>query len=310
MSKSFEECRTLLRPIVRPRAKNVGSVAVLNNRGYAWVVANYLPALERFARGARSREDRRFASDGFYALGDLHDFNEAPLAAMRAYRRSAALHGGSFGAWRELGGMLASIGRFDEARRALERALRIAPDDASARTDLDTLLEMPRFLHRYREGDVLWSACEALARQQPRRALELLGSRRSARARLIRARALGAQGDVEGVVQEWQGLARTRGTVVLSWGDWFFLPMDARRRAELWEAISALGERLGSGVFENLSSLPAQDAGHDAFVSNCLLTARFHAARIRKDLRAARALLREHPEWQAAAALVERLERS
>ena len=56
-------------------------------RGYQWNYQWFFPALKCLSRSSL-RLDRLLAAVGHYVLGDVHDFNGAPLAAVRAYRRS------------------------------------------------------------------------------------------------------------------------------------------------------------------------------------------------------------------------------
>jgi tetratricopeptide (TPR) repeat protein len=307
----------VLRSIVRKELRNVGPVALLNARGYRWLIRRYLPALEHLERVAKTREHRRLVADAFYTLGDLHDFNEAPLAAIQAYQRCLALDPKAGGAWREFGGMLASIGEFDEARRALRRALRCNPKDGWARDDLEWLEESPPAQHQYRAGDPCWQACELLAQQRPREALDRLRGRRSVRPRLVRLRALGALGQNESALQEWRELARSRGPIRLNYGDWFFLPASLHEDPRLWEALDALAERLEPGVFELPESLTRATArsrdphpskppkGASAEVRRVI---EYQIARLRQDLRAAKRASANCPGWSAAAALVTRRE--
>lgn len=211
--------------------------------------------MEHLEHVAKTREHRRLVADALYTLGDLHDFNEAPLVAIEAYERCVALEPKMGGAWRELGGMLASIGESDEARRALRRALRCDPRDRYARADRAWLEDSPRAQHLYREGEPCWQACELLASQRPQEALDRLDGRRSVRARLVRLRALGALEQNDSALQEWRELARSRGPIRLNDGDWFFLPASLHEDPRLWEALDAVADRLEPGVFELPESL-------------------------------------------------------
>lgn len=225
-------------------------MSLLIARGYPWLVESYLPALEQVASTARMGEQRRLAADAFYTLGDLHDFNGAPLAAIEAYRRCVTIDPQAGGAWRELGNMLANVGQTAEARRALRRALRCDPSDSYARDDLEALKDA---LPLYRPGDACWEANELLARHQPEAALTRLRRLSSVRARLVRLRALRALGQEERALQGWQELAKSRGPIALDWGDWFFLPPRLYESSAFWSSLDALADRLVPDVFPALS---------------------------------------------------------
>lgn len=236
----------VLRAIVRKKVRDTGPVSLLMARGYPWLVRHYLPALEQVASTARTAEARRLAADALYTLGDLHDLNGAPLAAIEAYRRCLRLEPRAGGAWRELGNMLANVGKTAEARRALRRALRCDPSDTYARDDLEGLKDTGPL---FRETDACWEANELLARREPEEALNRLRRLRSVRARLVRLRALGALGQEEQALRGWQELAKSRGRIELDWADWFFLPPGLYESAAFWKALDAVSDRLLPGVF-------------------------------------------------------------
>src|SRR5437660_1509935 len=94
-----------------------GAIAYVHGRGYRWVTSTFLPCLKRLSR-ERAMRDRELAADGFYLLGDIYDFNQAPLAAIRAYRQCLKLDPAAAAAWREIGGMYDRLGDRRKARAA------------------------------------------------------------------------------------------------------------------------------------------------------------------------------------------------
>ena len=94
--------------------------------GYQWSKREFLPALKALTRMSRVH-DRVIAGIGYYVLGDVHDINEAPLAAIRAYRCSARLWPVNGAAWREIGNMHEEMGENEKALRMLRKAVPAHP---------------------------------------------------------------------------------------------------------------------------------------------------------------------------------------
>lgn len=95
-----------------------------------------------FERSARTAEDRRLLSGAYYVVGDIHDFNGAPRAAISAYRRSLRFDPSEAAAWREIGGMLDRMGHRTRAAASggAKVALRAAMRDG-IKFNYDTLTE-------------------------------------------------------------------------------------------------------------------------------------------------------------------------
>jgi hypothetical protein len=104
------------RRIVRSTSR--GGIARVHGKGCAWFRSRLLPALRILERTTRTREDRRWLSGAYYVVGDIHDFNHAPRAAIAAYRKSLRFAPEQAAAWREIGGMLGHMGDHARARRA------------------------------------------------------------------------------------------------------------------------------------------------------------------------------------------------
>jgi tetratricopeptide (TPR) repeat protein len=232
-------------------------------------------------------------------LGDLHDLNGAPRAAVRDYQRCLRLNPASSAAWRELGGMWEDMGEFKRARRALRRAQHCVPDDEDVAADIERV-EWALFNPcpvLYDPDSVLWQANEALAAGRPNVALTLLGRRRKIPMRRARARIHATRGDLDGVLREWRAIAKASGAVQFGQADWYYLlhaPLS--ESAELWRLMLwQIRARLEGGTFHYPAALWELDVRTSKRFE---LYARFRLARAEGDLDTLLSLARRVPEWR------------
>ncbi len=253
-------------------------------------------------------------SGAYYVVGDIHDFNHAPRAAISAYRRSLRFDPSEAAAWREIGGMLEWMGHHTRARTALRRALVLAPDDEYAQSDL-RYLEQDGADAVFREGDPVWEVDELLARGRLDHAWTSARRFRGVRGLLCAARVLGARGDDGAVLRVWDRIVRSRSPVELSSGDWFFLPETVFEAREFWSGLWKLGRRLKAGVFVSsdtlIHALPRARAEHRSLkdgTTHQRLMIRYNLARTCDDIASLRRLLRGYPTWKEPREVLKRLE--
>ena len=284
-----------------------------------FVFGELLPALGVLDDARASRRDRKLLGTGYAFLGDVHDFNEAPLAAARAYRAAVRCDPDDGWSWRELGQMLTNVARYRAALRALRRAEPFLGDDTSLRWYVTEAEE------RLRDGDApwyrnggqemkpapCWDAAELLARNRPKAALRLLAGRRHPYLRKVRARCFGALGRTEEFLEEWRGLARTKGAVELECADWFHLPEGATDGSGWWRALWPLRHRFVHGwstmhdaLFEivpfgakSARKGPTEMRRHRRRVG---LWLRYNLARTENDAPRAARLAARYPRWKEA----------
>jgi tetratricopeptide (TPR) repeat protein len=304
------------RRIVRSTAR--GGIARAHGKGFAWLRSRLLPALRILERAAKTRKERLWLSGAYYVLGDIHDFNHAPRAAIVAYRKSLRLDPRQAAAWREIGGMLRDMGHRAGARGALRRAVALDPEDAHAKSDLAYLDQLQGSASLFRQGDHVWEADELLARGKRDDAWKLVRGARGPRGLLCAARILGACGDSEGVMGTWDRIVRARGPVDLRYGDWFFLPRAVFEAPAFWSALWKLGGRLETCVFVTSGTLwyarpkrpkarsRAMSSG-DSVKGYQRLMIRYNLARTRGDVGSLRALLQRYPTWKEPRDVLARL---
>ena len=143
----------------------------------------YVPALRRLERAEQTVQVKEALVDGYYVLGDVHDFNNAPMQAVKAYRKSIKYFPKpdfASGPWREMGNMYGQVGRYDMAIKNLKKAVRINPEDNYVVTDLD-IAESDKagdVKPLYSQSDSLYKSCELMAQDKPKAALDVLRNKR------------------------------------------------------------------------------------------------------------------------------------
>ena len=318
MKRSLEKDRKYL------RWNNRRGIAWITGRGYFWFRQRYLPAVRRVERANR-KKDRFLLSDCYYQIGDVHDFNACPLAAIAAYMRSYDLDPTHAEALREMGDMYECIGQYRKAVSVLKKSLKINASAEYTQTDYEFALDLLKDggPPLYKKDDTCWRARELLARDKPAAALRLLKNKRSIPARQIMACAYGMLNDTDGIIEQWQRIANARGMFETAWADWFYIGDCVWDSAIFWEILAdcAKQNRFNYGVWPTTDSLwktvipypPSgriprkSEAGRLRCNKRRFLTAQYHIARINRDSNLAEGLSRRYTNWPEIRELLERI---
>jgi tetratricopeptide (TPR) repeat protein len=318
MEHSLEKDRKYLRWNNRQRR------AWTMGRGYFWFKQKYLPAVRRVEQANR-KKDRFLLSNCYYLIGDVHDFNDCPLAAIAAYKRSFDLDQTHAKALQEMGVKLEDIGQYRKAVSILKKSLKINPDDENSQMDYEFALNSLKYggPPLYRKGDTCWRARELLAWDRPAAVLRLLKNKRSIPARQIIACACGMLNDTDGIIGQWQLIAKARGMIETRYTDWFYIEDCVWDKAIFWEIIAdcARQNRFNHGVWPMIDSLwetvipqpgnarSLQESKADKLRHNkrCFLTAQYHIARINCDSNLTQKLSRRYTNWMEIRKLLEQI---
>ncbi|MCI5209044.1 MAG: hypothetical protein D3910_09665 [Candidatus Electrothrix sp. ATG2] len=206
----------------------------------------FLPTIYKAENSIGSEKHAALLSDAYYLLGDIHDFNEAPLAAIKAYKKSIEVYDNGY-SWRELGGMYGNIGEIEKALSCLRKAIDLEPDDKYTQMDL-RFFEETDDTRIYDDGDPYWEAREFLAVNQYEKFYGVIAPKKGLKKVLYKCLALGAQNKEDQYVQCIGQLQNFEKKFRFAWCNWFYRPANIEENALYWQILISLYPRLKSGV--------------------------------------------------------------
>ena len=286
-------------------------IAWLHSAGYQWVSTRFLPCITIVESNVQSKTDRLLLSDAYYLLGDIHHFNNSPLAAIEAYKRSIAFDPLHAEAWRELACMHKCVGESQFAREAIAESLRLNKSDKNAQGDFEDIQELSADAYELpsldRGGDVLWDCQELLSNGHIYIALERLEGRKSIAAGLLRLRAFGMLNDIKKVTDGWKEFACSKGRLRLMRPDWYYMPKEIYDSAIVWKTIKKLGPQwleyypqhnslnktipIWDGTPKSMRAIEKQQ-------TKCRhMIVEYQIARTSKDLKMVEKLHEQNPNW-------------
>ena len=312
------EARKILRDV------RDGAPSRMMNAGSRFVFGDFTSAIKTLGGTGCIARDRRLVACGYSDLGDCWDFNDAPRAAVRAYRLAVRVDPGHVWAWKELGCMHNKLSQWSAALKALRRAEALGSDDIMLEDDIEQALTRDHWWGTWWPKSA-HEASELLARNRPLDAVRLLQRKRHPYLRKVRARAYAARGDIENMLREWERLAATTGPLEVEQVDWFYIPDEVlEKEPRFWRALYALRARLGHGwsfaadwLWDQLPERP-KTGDTDRWEKNVYLPAvrrmntlwfRYEIARTEKSYAKAARLAERYPEWPEATELAQKLHR-
>ena len=224
-------------------------VAGLHTQGYEWFWDVYMPALTRVVDA--DEIDHETIAGNFYAVGDVHDFNRSPKVAITYYKRALDFDPDLNAAHREIANMYHRMGFMDAAIHHSDMALALWPDEKSAvadRIDIDADKNHPEpYFEKPDRPAAL--ALNALARQNPPEAIKLLEGQDDLESLRTLTWAHAANLDVAAYISTWTtflektealSVKETKSSlskdgILLTWGDYFFMPDDIWYGPEIWK---------------------------------------------------------------------------
>jgi tetratricopeptide (TPR) repeat protein len=135
-------------------------VSFAHGKGFEFFRDVLLPNIEK----AKKINRKELLADCWYIIGDVYDFNDAPLKAIESYRKAIVFDPNFSSAYREIGNMQEKIGDYSNAIKNIEKAILIEPTDQNLVADLKEAKNSLKNNEKplYRKDSLNWKLSELL----------------------------------------------------------------------------------------------------------------------------------------------------
>lgn len=275
-------------------------IALLHAKGYHWFKSEFLPHLK--LADMLLPDAVELMADCWYLVGDIHDFNGAPLQAVDAYKKALEYDDDVDGAYREIAYMYEQVGRYTEALDYINKALEKLPDDeelmdvkASIQDSINYTTEP--FLT---DQNMVWKLSELLAEGNlipvVQKVLELEQPERNVLQCL--AQAYGAEGKETLYWETWQQIMKASGNLELGYSDWFYMPLSIFNSKKWWNFLKTIAKEVHVAEFVEFDSLYEHYEAQLSQAEMIGLIADFQLYKLAKDHNSIQALAQKYPLWE------------
>jgi len=230
-------------------------IAWTHNQGYEWYSASLLPRIE--SAGKDQPISKELLSDAWYVIGDIHDFNDAPLKAIESYKKSLKYDTGNAAACREIASMYKNIGEYKKALLFINKSLKIDPEEEFAvfeKKDITSEIKMSN-KPLYLKGDIIWEMNEYLANQKFDYVINYLKNFSALHKLKVLARAYGASGMNVEYLRTWNLIIAKNKEFKLEYADWFYMPDIIYSNGQIWSIFRKAAKNIKPSIFIQFKSL-------------------------------------------------------
>ncbi|BDS12869.1 tetratricopeptide repeat protein [Aureispira anguillae] len=275
-------------------------VAMLHSRGYLWFKSEFLPYLN--LADTLLPDAVELIADCWYLVGDIYDFNGAPLKAVESYKKALEYDDEVDGAYREIANMYEQVGRYTEALKYIDLALERMPDNEELMEDKAVIQDSITYTTEpyLTAENKAWQYAEQLAAGEIEAviaAIQLLENPDRTMLQCL-AQAYGAQGEKALFLETWQKIRTAEGSMNLSYADWFYMPFSIYNSKEIWEWLKELSTVVKSTAFIDFDSLNEHYGEQLDSAEELALICDFQIYRITKNKAALKALAKQYPLWE------------
>jgi tetratricopeptide (TPR) repeat protein len=224
--------------------------------GFDWFSKNLLPNLN--VADKLLEEEFELLSDSWCVLGDIYDYNNAPLKAIHAYNKASFLDPENPAAFQEMAVLQYAVGSYEDALKNINTALKLHPSDKDI---IDDKAEIEDAIKTKEEvidiaDDIIWNMNEQLADFKFDEVIaSLAGTKEMEELKLI-ARAYGAMADTTNYLKTWRTIASKKVEFEINYADWFYMPKSIQQGSEIWQLFSDANDYImPDSVFLHLESL-------------------------------------------------------
>lgn len=267
-------------------------------KGFKWFKNIFMHCLETARNSSKYEKD--FIADCFYVLGDIHDFNNAPFAAIRAYSKALKYDNNLASAYREMAGMYQNMGNYAQASLLIDKAVKIDPDDEYALLDqkdiYEELTRKPEPL--FKKPNIIWECDELLADSKPNEALSLLKGFENTDFCKAKARCYGFLSDCANYLEQWKKISEMNSELEFSYSDWFYMPEQIFESSEIWYLLLGIYKKIRPGVFPYFDTLfDSERYKNLPDAEKYRLMIEFNIYRTEKKSEKLKYLFKLYPEW-------------
>lgn len=291
--------------------ENAG-IATLHTKGYQWFKSEWMPRI-RLGEELLANQTELLA-DCWYLIGDVYDFNGAPLQAIQAYQQCLAYDETVDGAYRELAYHYELTGQYPEALAHVQKALadlpKTAPDDASEELEdlreelLDLQASIQDSLNYSIEpfltpNNQAWVLGEQLAREEFKAVITAVTALEAPSSTLLQrlAQAHGALGDTTACQQTWQQIAVQTDTLEIGYADWFYLPKAIAQQSDFWQLLQQIAPRVTALELNQHDSLEEAYGDHLTATELLQIVAQYHHFQSTQNKVGLQTLQQQYPDW-------------
>lgn len=195
--------------------------------------------------------EEELLSDFWYVIGDIYDFNNAPLKAIESYQVSIDIDPKNWASYRELGNMQERIGEYSNAISSMKKAIKIAPSDENTISDLK---DTENYLKNnqeplYIKNSLIWKLHELLANQQFNEVIKLTKNSKKANELKSRANAYAGLNESLKYLELWNLIEQSNIEVEIEYSDWFYMPNEVYESDQIWRIFKQMNKRIKSSIF-------------------------------------------------------------
>jgi len=277
----------------------------LYGKGYAWLKSDFLPYLE--LGDDLLPDDGELLADCWYLVGDVFDFNAAPLKAVEYYKKAIACDEEIQGAYREIATMYELVGRYTEALEYLNVAIEKVPDDEMMLEDKAAIEDSINYTTEpfLTEDNLAWKLNEKLAEDGFDAVIKTVSEIEKPEVDVLQclARAYGAKDNQEEYLKTWENIKASNSSIVLDHGDWFYMPLAVYDGKEIWQLIKSMAARIEEATFVYFDSLDEHYADALTDVERVSLICDFQIYKATSNHAAIKDLGAKYPNWEEVSAV-------
>lgn len=304
--------KTLLHQFLQQHEE--AGIAALHAQGYQWFKSEWMPRI-RLADELLANQTELLA-DCWYLVGDVYDFNGAPLQAIQAYQQCLAYDENVDGAYRELAYHYELTGQYAEALTHVQKALGRLPETVEDEEVAETL-EILREELLDLQGSIqdslnytvepyltsnnqAWVLSEQLAREEFKAVVTTVTALEAPNSSLLQrlAQAYAALGNIPAYQATWQQIAQQNDALEIGYADWFYLPTEVATQVDFWTCIKQVAPRVSELEINQHSSLEEVYGERLTAAELTTLVAQYHQYHCTQDQAGINNLQHQYPEWK------------